>query len=445
MAVKDVLRHHWPTVTIAVTGAAIAVAALAMLRGMPPSVIVMASGSEGSDYRTVAERYRAALASAGVEVRLKPTAGGLENRALLLDPRSGVSVALIPGGSLSPGDSSQLESLGTMFYEPLWLFHRSNLENMTPDDLRARRLTRETLLGRKISIGPEGSATRALSLKLIERNGVEPQDVELLPLSPQTAGEKLLAGDIDLAAMLSSWDSPVVRKLLGDERVALANFARADAYVALFPFLNKVTVPRGVGDLAKDLPPTDVVLFAPKASLIVRKDLHPAIQYLLLEAAAQIHSGPGVFRHAKEFPAAEVVDIPLSSEAQRFYKSGPPFLHNYLPFWMASLVGKLAILLIPILGVLYPMMRFLPRLYDWIMRSRILRMYGELRLLEDEMTAARNSGRDTRDMIARLDRLEYQANQLRVPVAYASMLYMLRNHIDLVREGSNKHTAKAAE
>jgi TRAP-type uncharacterized transport system substrate-binding protein len=444
MAVRDILRHNWPAITIAVTGAAIAIAALVLLRGMPPSVIVMATGSEGSDYQAAAERYRAALASAGVEVRLKPSAGALENRDLLFDPRSGVSVALIAGGSLSAGDASQLESLGTMFYEPLWLFHKADPRDVIRDGQRGR-LTRDDLHGRKISIGPEGSATRALSLKLLERNRIEPQEVELLPLPPQAAGEKLLAGDIDVAVMLSSWDAPIVQKLLGDERVVLATFARADAYVALYPFLNKVTVPRGVGDLAKDLPPTDVVLFAPKASLVVRKDLHPAIQYLLLEAAAQIHSGPGVFHRANEFPAAEVVDIPLSSEAQRFYRSGPPFLHNYLPFWMASLVGKLAILLIPILGVLYPMMRFLPRLYDWIMRSRVLRMYGELRLLEDEMTAARSSGRDTRDMITRLDRLEYQANQLRVPVAYASMLYMLRNHIDLVREGSNKHAAKAAE
>jgi TRAP-type uncharacterized transport system substrate-binding protein len=306
MAVRDILRHNWPAITIAVTGAAIAIAALVLLRGMPPSVIVMATGSEGSDYQAAAERYRAALASAGVEVRLKPSAGALENRDLLFDPRSGVSVALIAGGSLSAGDASQLESLGTMFYEPLWLFHKADPRDVIRDGQRGR-LTRDDLHGRKISIGPEGSATRALSLKLLERNRIEPQEVELLPLPPQAAGEKLLAGDIDVAVMLSSWDAPIVQKLLGDERVVLATFARADAYVALYPFLNKVTVPRGVGDLAKDLPPTDVVLFAPKASLVVRKDLHPAIQYLLLEAAAQIHSGPGVFHRANEFPAAEVV------------------------------------------------------------------------------------------------------------------------------------------
>ena len=137
--------------------------------------------------------------------------------------------------------------------------------------------------------------------------------------------------------------------------------------------------------------------------------------------------------------------MPLSSEAARFYKSGLPFLHDYFPFWMAALLGKLIILLIPILGVLYPMMRFLPGLYDWAMRSKVLRMYGELRLLEDKMANARDSGGDMREVIRRLDRLEEQANHLRVPVAYASMLYMLRNHIDLVREGVRKHAEKPAE
>ena len=176
-----------------------------------------------------------------------------------------------------------------------------------------------------------------------------------------------------------------------------------------------------------------------------RSDLHPAIQYLLLNAAAKIHSEPSIFHRASEFPAAEAIDVPLSNEAMRFYKSGLPFLNDYFPFWMATLIGKLIILLIPILGVLYPMTRFLPRLYDWAMRSKVLRMYGELRLLEDEMTNARNTGRNTREMIGRLDRLEEHANHLRMPVAYASMLYVLQNHIDLVREGLKKHTDKVVE
>lgn len=395
----------------------------------------MATGPEGDADYEVGKRYRAALARANVEVRLVPTTGSVENRGLLLDPHSGVSVGLIEGGINYTDDTSGLESLGTVFYEPLWWFHKREIRGVGVDGLR----------GQKVSIGPEGSGTRALSLELAKRTGMERQVDEWLALPPRAAGEKLLAGEIDVAFMMTSWESPVVQQLLADQRIELSGFPHADAFVALYPFLHKVVVPRGVTDLAKDQPPADLVLIATKASLVVRKDLHPAIQYLLLNAAVEIHSGPSIFHHANEFPAAEAVDIPLSNEALRFYKSGLPFLNDYFPFWMAALMGKLIILLIPILGVLYPMMRFLPRLYDWAMRSKVLRMYGELRLLEDEMTNASGRGADTREMIGRLDRLEQQANRLRMPVAYASMLYMLRNHIDLVREGLKKRADKAVE
>jgi TRAP-type uncharacterized transport system substrate-binding protein len=424
MALRDTLRNNWPAVAIAVTVVAIVVAAAAIVRTMPPRMIVMATGAEGGAYHAAGERYRAALARAGVEVRLVPTAGSPENLALLLDPRSGVSVGLLQGGTPGAAGSSNLESLGTVFYEPVWMFHKRGLRSAgNASDLR----------GRRIAVGPVGSGTRQLALELLKRNEIDDGVSEFLPLAPQAAGETLLAGEIDAAVIVSAWGAPIVQKLLADGRVELSSFPRADAYVALYPFLNKVVVPRGVGDLARDLPPADLTLFAPKASLIVRKDLHPAIQYLLLNAATHIHSKQALFQHANQFPAAEAVDVPLSSEALQFYKSGRPYLHNYLPFWAADLFGKLIVLLIPILGVLYPILRTLPPLYDWLMRSKIARIYGELRFLEDEIIDARRTEGDTSAMVARLDNLEAQANRLRIPIAYASMLYILRNHIDVVR------------
>jgi TRAP-type uncharacterized transport system substrate-binding protein len=424
MALRDFLRNNWPAVAIAVTVVAAVIAAIVILLSMPPRTIVMATGSEGGTFYDVGERYRAALGSSGVEVRLVPTAGSAENLALLLDPHSGVSVGLIQDGTVGAGASSnKLESLGTVFYEPLWLFHKHGLRHLPGD-----------LLGQRISVGPVGSGTRALSVELLKRNGIDGQNSELLALPTKESGEKLLAGEIDVMLTLNAWEAPTVQKLITDERIELSSFAaRVDAYVALYPFLNKVVVPRGVADLAKDLPPTDVILFAPKVSLVVHKDLHPAIQYLLLDAAVQIHSRPGIFQHANQFPAAESIDLPLSREALQFYKSGRPFLHNYLPFWVAELFGTLIFLLIPILGVLYPMIRSLPPLYDWVMRSKITRIYGELRFLEDEIIEARRTGRDMTAMVVQLDHLQAQANHLKIPLAYASRLYELRNHIDIVR------------
>jgi hypothetical protein len=291
----------------------------------------------------------------------------------------------------------------------------------------------ESLRGRRISIGPEGSGTRALAIELLARNGIDGRFASLLPLAPEEAGERLIRGEIDAALMLASWEAPVVQRLLAEESIELASFPRADAYVALYPFLNKLTVPAGAADLAQDRPPSDVILFAPKASLAVRQDLHPAIQYVLLEAAERIHSGPGVFHGPRQFPAAESVDLPLSDTARQFYRSGRPFLQRHLPLWLAGLIERLLVLLIPLVGVIYPVVRFTPTLYAWEIRRRIFRMYGELRQLEKDLESSR-AGESRQDLRARLDRLEEKASHLRVPTFYADLLYALRLHISVVRE-----------
>jgi TRAP transporter TAXI family solute receptor len=420
MALREFLRSNWHLLTIALSAGVIVCAAVFLLSTMPPHSIAMATGPEGGGDYEIGRQYQELLARSGVELRLVPTAGSLENLALLRDPKSGVDIALVQGGSIGKA-AGELESLGTLFYEPLWIFHRGGMEGATLAALR----------GRKVSIGPVGSGSHALLLQLLRRNEVDQDVGELLALPPQEAADKLLAGEIDAAALLASWDAPVVQQLITNDQVELLNLARADAYVALYPFLSKVTVPRGVGDLAKDLPPADVALFASKASLVVRKELHPAIQYLLLSTAMQIHSGVSMFHRAGRFPAAEGIELPLSREAVQFYKSGQPFLQHNLPFWMASLVGHLLVLLIPTIAVLYPMFRFLPGLYGWLMRRKIARLYGELRFLEAEITDGGST--DRAQLTARLDWLEKQANQLRMPIAYESMMYLLRHHISIVR------------
>jgi hypothetical protein len=183
--------------------------------------------------------------------------------------------------------------------------------------------------------------------------------------------------------------------------------------------------------MATNRPPADVNLIAPKTSLIVRRDLHPAIQYLLLEAASEVHSPPGIFQKSAQFPAPETFDLPLAHDALQFYKSGIPFLQRYLPFWLAILASRLLVLLIPLLGVAYPLLRFAPALWGWSMRRRIFRLYGELKFIEAEAETRRSGVTD--DLIARLENLEARADRLTVPNAFAHFLYQLRNHIGLVR------------
>ena len=428
MSIRDTLSAFRSRLVIVVVGVTVLVVAalwvaVATLRPMPPHTVVMATGPEGSAYHELGQRYRDFLGQAGIELRLQPTAGTLENLARLQDPKSEVKAGFLQGGITNEKETPGLESLGTVFYEPLWFFYRGIY--------RGRGI--EFLRGRKISIGPEGSGTRALTLKLLARNGIDQRFAELLPLTPEEAGEKLIRGEIDAALIMTSWDSDVVRQLLSDRDIDLASFPRTDAYVALYPYLNKVVVPAGVGDLAENRPSADTVLFATKASLIVRNDLHPAIQYLLLDAAEKIHSGPGIFHKGGQFPSAEAVDLRLSDEARQFYKSGRPFLQRHLPFWLAALMDRLLVLLIPVVGVTYPLLRLLPGLYGWEMQRRILNLYSELRSLEREI-GRRDVRQDMADLVMKLERLEDKANRLKVSLNYTSMLYTLRMHISMIRQ-----------
>ena len=288
------------------------------------------------------------------------------------------------------------------------------------------------LAGRRLSIGPEGSGARVLARQLMERTKVDGIIGELSGFTLPMAVEKLVAGDIDAAFIVAAWESPAVQKLINAKGIEIENFPRADAYIAIFPFLNKLILPAGVIDFLQSRPPADVVLLAPKASLVVRKDLHPALQYLLLNAAVQIYSQPGIFQKAGQFPAAESIDLPLSDEAQRFYKTGRPFLQGFLPFWVAILVEKMLVVFVPLAALLYPMFKFLPQMYDWTMQRRIRRLYDEIRSIESEMEA-KITEFDPDALNSKLDQLDQRANHLQLPTVYASSLYTLRSHIDLVR------------
>lgn len=395
---------------------------LAILSPAPPRVIMMATGAPGSAYAAFGEQYRDVLARYGVKVILVATGGAVDNIRAMRDPGTGVSVAFVQAGVTNAGEAPELESLGTLFYEPVWIFTRGEL----PANAAA------LLHGKRVSFGPEGSGTRKLALELINALGLDVSGITQLGLTSQESATALLSGELDVAVIVAPWESEAVRRLLSAPNINAIPFPRADAHVALRPYLSKLVVPQGVADMSANRPPHDLVIVAPKGSLVVRKDLHPALQFLLLDAASQIHSRPGIFSKAGQFPAAEPVDLPLSDQARQFYQSGPPFLQRYLPFWMAVFVARLLMLLIPILGVAYPLFRLLQALYGWGMRRRIFTLYGQLKFLEAALER-RGPGASPDELRAELAKLEDRANHMRVPIGFAHMLYTLRTHISLVR------------
>jgi NMT1-like family len=317
-----------------------------------------------------------------------------------------------------------------MYYEPVWVFHR--LSGGT-DRLRQ-------IKGRRIAIGPQGSGTRRLGAALLTANGIAEPHGELSELSGVAAARALQQGQIHVAILVAWPDSAAVKMLINDRRVRLMNFANAEAYNRQFPYLSTVVLPRGGIDLKRDLPPHDVHLLATTAELVVREDLHPAIVGLLAGAAVEIHGGPGFFHRPGQFPSTKGDDFAISSDAERYYKSGPPFLQRFLPFWAAVFVDRMIVLLVPIIALLIPLFRILPMLYNWRINSRIYRYYGQLRFLEDEVLSQPIAGKST-EYLARLDGIEAQINRLPIPLAFNNQVYTLREHIDLVRARIGKLAA----
>jgi TRAP-type uncharacterized transport system substrate-binding protein len=396
--------------------------AFLLLRRLPEQTLAMTIYPEGSLNFELARRYREALARSGVELRLVPSTGAVESVARLRDPKSGISIALIPGGITTKQDSPELVSLGTLFYEPLWVFSRGHLQQR-PEDRR----------GLRISVGQEGSSSRALALKLFRHGVIDERSATLFPFTPSESAQKLIQGEIDVAIFLDGWESPAVQQLLNTNGVKLESISRADAFVALYPYMKKLVLPTGIVDIAGPRPPTDVLLIAPKSSLVVRKDLHPALQYLLLDAAVEIHSTPGVFHSAGQFPAPESDDLPLSPYARDFYRTGPPLLHRQLPLWLELLIEEPVIWVVPLLVILFPLFRVAPSVYNWFEGRPIYKLYLELKRLEDELLLAGASG--PREVyIERLNNLAGRASRLSVPTSFRPLVYALRLHIYMVRQ-----------
>jgi len=387
----------------------------------PPTLLYMTTGSESGAYHAYAGQYKEILARHGIALELRTSSGALENLQRLKDDSAHITIGFIQGGTATAEDGKDLMSLGSMYYEPLWVFYRGK----TSLDRVAQ------LQGKKLAVGAEGSGTRKLALQILAANDMGNNSENLAPLAGDAAAEALQLGQVDAAFIIAGADSSVVRKLLGTEGIRLMHFAQAGAYVKRFPFLSQVTLPRGAVDLVRDIPERDVTLIAATANLVARDDIHPALVSLLAQAASEVHGKAGMFQLAREFPAPKDLTFEVSPDAERYYKSGPPFLQRYLPFWAAILVDRILVMALPLL-VLIPILRAIPALYRWRVTSRIYRWYGELSALEREIKIHYDPARYA-EYLAQIDSMEDRANNRPVPVAYAHLRYTLREHINLVR------------
>jgi TRAP-type uncharacterized transport system substrate-binding protein len=392
----------------------------------PPRRVTLATGVAQGAYAGFGQRYAEQLKRHGIQVDLRETQGAAENLALLRDPASGVELAFIQGGAGDDTKDDGLRSLGSVFFEPVWLFYRADSAQRLLKQPRLDRLAQ--LAGWRLNIGAPGSGVPALARRLLDANRIDPVSITLTQQSITPAVVELLEGRLDALMLASAPESLMVQMLLQTPGIELFDFAQADAYTRRFGFLTAVTLPRGVVDLARDQPPADVRMVAPTATLVVREDLHPALAQLFVQSASDVHGESGWFQRKGDFPNARDGERSLAPEAERFYRNGVPWLQRYLPFWLANLIDRMWLALLSIVAVLLPLSRIVPPMVEMRIRSRVFRWYGQLREIE-----ASSLGEHAQAALAQLDAIEAKVNEVQVPLSYADELYALKSHIQLVR------------
>ncbi|HEY8607542.1 MAG TPA: TAXI family TRAP transporter solute-binding subunit [Noviherbaspirillum sp.] len=391
----------------------------------PPRRVVIGTGQENSAYEALGKQYAASLEKFGITVELRSSLGSRENLQRLRDPDSGIDIAFVQSGSTGQEEAerSGLVSLGSLFTEPVWLFTRRELTRLSQ------------LKGMRINVGPEGTGVPDLFRKILEVNGVEAGALRLDMLQNTPATVALLEGRIDGLVFSSAPDAPLIQMLLQTPGIRLFDFAQAEAYTRRFPFLTHVTLPRGIVDLGRDLPPKDYHLIAPTATLVARESLHPALVDLLVQSADRIHGDAGWFQKKGEFPTASYTEIPVAAAAAKFYQGDQPFLQRYLPFWLANFLQRMWVVVVALGALILPLSRIIPPLYVWKVRSRVYRWYGQLREVEQAVEEAPPERRPDVHAVQlqRLNEIEERVNRISIPLSFADELYGLRSHINFVR------------
>jgi uncharacterized protein len=421
LSLRDLLVALGPTVVLVIAACA---AAWLLVDPAPPHHVVLATGQENSAYEQFGHAYATALAKNDVKVTLERSLGSQDNLQRLIEGRA--DIGFVQSGSTNEEQAARrgLVSLGSLFTEPVWLFLR--------DPVKVDNLTQ--LRGLRINLGPEGTGVPRLFRQVLSVNGVEPNEVQVSSLENTPATMALLDGSIDGLVFSSAPEAPLVQMLLQTPGIKLFDFTQAEAYTRRLPFLTHVVLPRGIVDLGRDIPSRDYQLIAPTATLVARKDLHPALIDLFVQAASDIHGGAGWFQQQGQFPTPRYTEIPVAHEAARFYRDGPPFLQRYMRFWLANLFERMWVVLVPLAALLIPLSKVVPPVYVWRIRSRIYRWYGQLRVVEQELEAHQGDGNALAGLLGRLDDIERRVNQTSVPLAFADQLYALRSHINFVRQ-----------
>lgn len=433
MVIPSLTRKQSFYISLAVLAvlAAIVVMVTRYISPSPPGSINMTTGSVDGASHQFALKYQTFLKANGVTLNLLPSKGAIENLQRL---NADTPAGFVQGGlgqlSLDPQEAeldTPLRSLGVVGYEPVWLFTSRGAQ------AKALRAGLADLAGKKIAIGSEGSGTRKVALDLLQSYSVTAKNATFLPDSGLAAAQALIDKKIDAMVMVSAPQAAAVELLLNRPDIELVAIEHAEGLTRRLPYLSLVVLKAGSVNPLKDVPAQDISLLTTTANLVVRDDLHPAVAYLLLEAAREVHKGASLLNKPGEFPHPRATDFPLAAEAQRYYKDGRPFLQRYLPYWLANALQRLLLILIPLVAIAFPILKTLPSLLQFKARNRLFRRYEKLLKMERDIRTRRLTEQEITLANAQLHAIELDISSAKFPLDFADKIYTLRQHIDYVR------------
>lgn len=396
----------------------------------PPKSTYLATGQDGSSYKSIGENFQATFKGKGIALQLVPTSGLGEGLQGLDSKDSKVSASFLTAGTESLAKHPDLVSLGSIQYAPIWIFYRGETIQTTDPF--------EYFSTKKIAIGPSGNITNKIFRNLYRLNQKEePLTSHIAELPFEQAADQLLAGQLDAAFIVDDFRSETIQKLLADRSIKILNFPLADAYIKKRPFLQKLVIPRGSIHLDSIYPSEDITILASSTILLIEKDMHPAIQWSYLLAAQDYGKrSDAFFSQSAYFPKNLDQSFPLSPVAARFYAHGTPEVFSYLPLWLANLIENIWAYVLAFFVIIFPAYKIIVSARLFPSEHLMNEMFIHLRELDEAILAA-TAIEQLPPIFNILEEYEKEVHSTWLFGKNARLYFNLKNALSAVRRDAN--------
>lgn len=431
MRLATLYQYRWLLIRLPILVLAVVTASglWLLVYPMPTMQLSITTAAADGVYFRHAQTYAERFAAHGVRLTIQPSAGSQQNEDRLRKTVAPSDLAFMQGGfgylgtTLNGIDQgrSRIETLANVNIEVVWIFARNRDINALAElqDLR-------------VAMGPPGSGSREIALKLLEQARLDMKDATFSELTGEEAVRAMLQNRIDVVMMVAPPESPVVRNMLNVPGVRLVNLHKSAAITERNPNLESRLLAQGA--LGNHQPPQDITVLTTFSSLVAREDLHPALKRLATAVAMDVHTAGGLFHKAGDFPSLRRIDFPTAPQSRHTLLHGLPLLERLFPFWWAQLLERILLIVLPVALITAWLMQLVPDYLRWALESRLNRWYGELKFIENDLSQQALSGLDLSRFMSRLTDMDKALLAFSCPKELMPRSFTLHQHIEFVRQ-----------